>query len=80
VVAVSLKKDEYNLDLSLRRAESVKEKLFADGVGPDRITTVGYGKKYPVVANDTEENRALNRRVEVIILNEGVKAETQLRE
>jgi outer membrane protein OmpA-like peptidoglycan-associated protein len=72
--------DEYNLDLSQRRAESVKEKLFADGVGPDRITTVGYGKKYPAVANDTEENRSLNRRVEVIILNEGVKAETQLRE
>ena len=72
--------DEYNLDLSQRRAESVKEKLIGDGVGPDRITTVGYGKKYPAVSNDTDANRALNRRVEVIILNEGVQAETQLRE
>ncbi len=72
--------DEYNLDLSQRRAESVKEKLVGDGVGPDRITTVGYGEKYPAVSNDTDENRALNRRVEVIILHEGVKAETQLRE
>lgn len=72
--------EEYNLDLSQRRAESVKEKLIRNGVGPDRITTVGYGEKYPAVSNDTDENRALNRRVEVIILHEGVKAETQLRE
>ena len=72
--------EEYNLDLSQRRAESVKGKLIRDGVGPDRITTVGYGKKYPAVSNDTDENRALNRRVEVIILHEGVQAETQLRE
>ncbi len=72
--------EEYNLDLSRRRAESVKEKLIREGVGPDRITTVGYGKKYPAVSNDTDANRALNRRVEVIILNEGVQAETQLRE
>ncbi|MGA7105792.1 MAG: OmpA family protein [Candidatus Deferrimicrobiaceae bacterium] len=75
----SIGSEEYNLDLSQRRAESVKEKLVGDGVGPDRITTVGYGKKYPAVSNDTEANRALNRRVEVIILNEGVQAETQLR-
>lgn len=72
--------EEYNLDLSRRRAESVKEKLIREGVGSDRITTVGYGKKYPAVSNDTDANRALNRRVEVIILNEGVQAETQLRE
>jgi outer membrane protein OmpA-like peptidoglycan-associated protein len=76
----SIGSDEYNQDLSQRRAESVKEKLVEDGVGPDRITTVGYGEKYPAVTNDTELNRSLNRRVEVIILNEGVNAETQLRE
>lgn len=75
----SIGSEEYNLDLSQRRAESVKEKLVGDGVGPDRITTVGYGKKYPAVSNDTEANRALNRRVEVIILNEGVDAGTQIR-
>jgi OOP family OmpA-OmpF porin len=75
----SIGSEEYNLDLSQRRAESVKEKLVGDGVGPDRITTVGYGEKYPAVSNDTEANRALNRRVEVIILNEGVDAGTQIR-
>jgi outer membrane protein OmpA-like peptidoglycan-associated protein len=72
--------DEYNQGLSQRRAQSVKDKLVSDGVDPDRITTVGYGEKYPAVSNDTEVNRSLNRRVEVIILNEGVSAETQLRE
>lgn len=76
----SIGSEEYNQDLSQRRAESVKEKLVGDGVGPDRITTVGYGKKYPAVSNDTDANRALNRRVEVIILHEGVQADTQLRE
>ena len=76
----SIGSEEYNLGLSRERSESVKEKLVGDGIEPDRITTVGYGKKYPAVSNDTEANRALNRRVEVIILNEGVKAETQLRE
>lgn len=76
----SVGSDEYNLELSRKRADSVKEKLVEDGIDPTRITTVGYGEKYPVVKNDTASNRALNRRVEVIILNEGVQAETQLRE
>jgi outer membrane protein OmpA-like peptidoglycan-associated protein len=76
----SIGSDSYNMDLSRRRADSVKDRLVGDGIDPSRITTVGYGKKYPAVSNDTDANRALNRRVEVIILNEGVKAETQLRE
>lgn len=71
--------DEYNRELSENRAASVKEKLVADGVGPERITTVGYGKKYPIETNDTAEGRAQNRRVEVVILNEGVAADTQFR-
>jgi len=76
----SIGSEEYNLGLSRERSESVKEKLVGDGIEPDRITTVGYGKKYPAVSNDTEANRALNRRVVVIILKEGVKAETQMRQ
>lgn len=71
--------DEYNLELSQKRADSVKKKLVEDGVDPPRITTVGYGEKYPAVSNDTGANRALNRRVEVIILNEGVDPATQFR-
>jgi OOP family OmpA-OmpF porin len=76
----SIGSDEYNLGLSQKRSESVKERLVGFGIEPGRITTVGYGEKYPTVSNDSPENRALNRRVEVIILNEGVDAETQIRE
>jgi outer membrane protein OmpA-like peptidoglycan-associated protein len=72
--------DEYNLSLSQRRAEAVKEALVAKGIDPGRIWTKGYGKKYPVASNDTPTGRQLNRRVEVIILNEGVKAQSQFRE
>ncbi|HZD54785.1 MAG TPA: OmpA family protein [Candidatus Aquicultoraceae bacterium] len=75
----SVGSDEYNMELSRKRADSVKEKLLGYGIDPARITTVGYGEKYPAVKNDTEFNRSLNRRVEVIILNEGVEAESQLR-
>ena len=76
----SIGSDEYNLNLSRKRSGAVRDKLVGVGVEPDRITTVGYGEKYPAVSNDTEANRAMNRRVEVIILNEGVKAETQMRQ
>ena len=72
--------DEYNLGLSERRAEAVKSALVAKGIGEERITTKGYGKKYPVASNSTSEGRQLNRRVEVVVLNEGVKPETQFRE
>lgn len=75
----SIGSDEYNLELSRKRAESVNERLIGFGIDPGRITTVGYGEKYPAVSNDTEANRALNRRVEVVILNEGVDAESQIR-
>jgi outer membrane protein OmpA-like peptidoglycan-associated protein len=72
--------DEYNLSLSHRRAEAVKEALVAKGIDPGRIWTKGYGKKYPVASNDNPTGRQLNRRVEVIILNEGVKPQSQFRE
>jgi outer membrane protein OmpA-like peptidoglycan-associated protein len=71
--------EDYNLTLSRGRADSVKYKLVGDGVEADRITTMGYGKKFPLASNDTKAGKAQNRRVEVIILNEGVKADTQFR-
>jgi outer membrane protein OmpA-like peptidoglycan-associated protein len=57
----------------------VKQALVGKGIGPDRIVTEGYGKEFPVASNDTESGRQLNRRVEVVILNEGVKPETATR-
>jgi len=59
--------DSYNLDLSRRRAESVKGYLVMRGVSAARIATIGYGEQYPRADNATEEGRALNRRVEIRI-------------
>ncbi|MGB7630351.1 MAG: OmpA family protein [Candidatus Deferrimicrobium sp.] len=75
----SVGSDEYNQVLSGKRADSVKYELVNDGVEATRITTVGYGEKYPIASNDSANSRAQNRRVDVIILNEGVDAQTQIR-
>jgi outer membrane protein OmpA-like peptidoglycan-associated protein len=75
----SVGKDDSNLALSQKRADSVKAKLVGEGIEAGRTTTVGYGKKFPLANNDTKAGKAQNRRVEVVILNEGVKAEKQLR-
>jgi hypothetical protein len=55
---------DYNKKLSEQRAGSVVKWLTGHGVAADRLTSVGVGKDKPIVANDTETNRALNRRVE----------------
>lgn len=59
--------DKYNLNLSSRRADSLRKALIEQGVNPDRITSEGRGSTQPVATNDTDEGRALNRRVEVVI-------------
>ena len=59
--------DQYNLDLSRRRAESVANYLTSRGVSRARIETIGYGEQYPVADNTTESGRAQNRRVEIRI-------------
>ncbi len=71
--------DDYNLALSQRRADSVKDDLLENAIYAGRITAVGYGKKFPVASNDTKAGKAQNRRVDVVILNEGVTAESQMR-
>lgn len=58
---------QYNMDLSLRRAESVKAQLVSRGVAADRIKTVGIGPDRPVADNKSAEGRANNRRVEIIV-------------
>lgn len=57
--------DEYNIKLSHQRAEAVKQYFVMSGISPDRIVTVGRGSSNPVVENDTEEHRAMNRRTDV---------------
>lgn len=57
--------DEHNLELSRRRADTVKAYLLLYGIAGDRLTTAGFGESKPVDDNETEEGRALNRRVEL---------------
>jgi len=59
--------EEYNQKLSERRAKAVADYLIKKGINPSRINVVGYGSKKPIAPNDTEEGRAKNRRVEVIL-------------
>jgi outer membrane protein OmpA-like peptidoglycan-associated protein len=56
--------DGYNLDLSQRRADSVKKFLIENGVDGGRISAKGYGETKPIDSNETEEGRFRNRRVE----------------
>jgi len=57
--------DEHNLELSRRRADTVKAYLLLYDIAGDRLTTAGFGETKPVGDNETEEGRALNRRVEL---------------
>ena len=60
--------DKYNQSLSQKRAESVVNYLIQNGVSSPRLIAKGYGETQPVVSNDTDENRALNRRTELKII------------
>jgi OOP family OmpA-OmpF porin len=56
--------DDYNADLSDRRAKAVKAKLAVDyGIATSRISAIGYGESRPIDSNDTDDGRARNRRV-----------------
>lgn len=57
--------DEYNRKLSEQRAEAVKKYFVMNGIDANRIVTVGNGSSNPVAPNDTEENKAKNRRTDV---------------
>ena len=63
--------EPYNLDLSRRRAATVSSWLSEHGVEAGRIEERGYGELWPRVPNDSEQNRALNRRVEVVFTGLG---------
>ena len=58
----------YNITLSKKRAERVKEIFIEEGFKENNIQTVGRGPSQPLVENNSEENRAINRRVNLIIL------------
>jgi outer membrane protein OmpA-like peptidoglycan-associated protein len=61
----------HNQELSERRAGSVAAALTSLGIARERVAMRGYGPAYPVAGNDSAANRQLNRRVEIVLSNEG---------
>ena len=61
----------YNLRLSQSRAQAVVDAIASHGVDASRMTAKGYGQEKPLVPNTTEPNRAKNRRVQVMITEQG---------
>lgn len=62
--------DELNMTLSQNRAKSVRNYLIKKGISPNRIIAKGYGETQPIALNDSDENRAKNRRTEVRLIKE----------
>jgi len=61
-------KPEHNMKLSQERAKDVMNFLVKQGVSPDRITSVGFGDTRPIGDNKTKAGKALNRRVDVVMV------------
>ncbi len=59
-----------NLRLSQQRADAVRTTLVSMGIAADRIQAVGMGEDFPIASNESDDGRARNRRVDVILLND----------
>jgi outer membrane protein OmpA-like peptidoglycan-associated protein len=62
--------NDYNLELSQRRADSVAMAIIRRGIDAQRVRALGYGEEYPVASNDNAGSRQMNRRVEIIVSND----------
>ncbi|MBT8439634.1 MAG: OmpA family protein [Gammaproteobacteria bacterium] len=60
--------DDYNMELSEKRAASVRDYLASQGVDASKMVTTGMGETMPIVSNNTKKGRAQNRRVEILIV------------
>lgn len=70
--------EEYNLELSRQRAQSVENYLASLNVDPTRFTIMGYGESQPVATNDTAEGRQQNRRGDLAIMaNDKLKKQAE---
>ncbi|MDT7518189.1 OmpA family protein [Rhodoferax sp. TBRC 17660] len=69
----NLGNEALNQELSEARARSVRQALIAQGIDAKRLSTAGYSFNRPVASNANDEGRKLNRRVEVVILEEKVE-------
>ena len=61
-------KEEFNKELSQKRAESVREYMVSKGIAGDRLTAVGYGMDKPITSNKTKADKAKNRRTEFTLI------------
>ena len=59
--------EEYNKNLSIKRAKTVYDELIGKGVTKDNLTYKGYGSEHPLFTNDLPEGRFLNRTVRVYV-------------
>jgi OOP family OmpA-OmpF porin len=59
--------EEFNQELSEKRAQAVADYLVTAGLPADRFTAVGYGSALPIASNDTDEGKAQNRRIEFVV-------------
>jgi outer membrane protein OmpA-like peptidoglycan-associated protein len=68
----SVGSDEYNQDLSERRAQSVRDYFVQQGIPSATIEARGFGKTAPIASNDTPEGRQQNRRVELVLSGDAI--------
>jgi outer membrane protein OmpA-like peptidoglycan-associated protein len=64
--------DDYNQQLSEKRAEAVRQYLVQQGISGDTIVATGFGKTAPIASNDTSEGRQQNRRVELVLSGDAI--------
>ena len=73
----SIGADEYNLELSQKRADGVRAYLISSSVPPDHVNSQGFGKSNPVADNSTAAGRKLNRRVDMIVSGDVIGTQAQ---
>jgi outer membrane protein OmpA-like peptidoglycan-associated protein len=64
--------DDYNQQLSEKRAEAVRQYLVQQGISGDTIVATGFGKTAPIASNETPEGRQQNRRVELVLSGDAI--------
>ena len=64
--------NDYNQQLSEKRAQSARDYLISQGVPSNSIVSRGFGKNVPVESNDTLQGRQKNRRVELVVSGEAI--------
>ncbi len=73
----SVGSDEYNQQLSERRAQAVRDYFVQQGINSSAVEARGYGKTQPIASNDTTEGRQQNRRVELILSGDAIGVDAQ---